>query len=96
MPRVFGRAIPCHPRLSAGVRNLVGTAYFANRLKKLSSFQCRPRRIVGDTLQQRHDHAVEFRRRLEIHRLIQIVGRLMIDVAHPVAGRVFSSGEPNS
>src|SRR5271169_2627751 len=44
----------------------------------------RARRTVGHLLQQAHDNPVELRRRSLIHRLIQIVGRLVIAVAHPI------------
>src|SRR5262245_53799424 len=52
----------------------------------------RPRRVVCHTAEQRHDHAVEFRRGLEVHRLIEIVGRLMIPLAHPRQSRLLILG----
>src|SRR5438067_13608 len=54
----------------------------------------RARLVVCDSLQQTHNHAIEFRRRRLVDRLIQIVGGLVIPVLDPVMKNpVFRSAE---
>jgi hypothetical protein len=51
-----------------------------------------PRLVVRDAFEQRRDHAVEFGGRFPVHRLLQVVVRLVVNVAHPVAARRFVGG----
>src|SRR5262249_21715556 len=82
--------------LRENLRSALRSILFLDReaLEEAVAVPRRLRRVVRDALQQRHDHPVERRRGLQVHGLIQIVVRLVIDVAHPVpADRFFGRAE---
>src|ERR1035437_10185401 len=69
---------------SLSIRAHARTALLREPLKKRIVLPLRARRAVGHPLQQAHHNPVELRRRCLIHRLIQIVGRLVIAVADKI------------
>src|ERR1039458_9809693 len=69
---------------SLSIRAHARTALLREPLEKRIVLPLRARRAVGHPLQQAHHNPVELRRRCLIHRLIQIVGRLVIAVADKI------------
>jgi hypothetical protein len=59
-------------------------SYLAKRLKNESSFHLGARGTVGHPFEQAYDDPIELGRGRLIHRLIQIVGRLVIAVANKI------------
>src|SRR5262245_40066302 len=90
-----GAIAPCAaaaPRVARISRrlSLISPRYLSGRkpLEEAVGVPRRPRRVIGHTPQQRHDHPVEFCRGLEVHRLTEIVRRPMIPIAHPRQSRL--------
>ena len=64
-----------------------------NRLKKLSPFHCRPRRPVGDRLDDLDVDLAEVLRRLAIDRLREIVARRVVALGRATCCTISCSGE---